>query len=129
MTQTYQHVLAALDALRPIMMQKGLSGATQIALMRLWRALGEPAAVFADAELAAVRAHGHLEDDGKTIAFRDDDARAAYTAAIAEMRAAEIAPIPPVVLRPDAVFFAATDPGQLAALAPFIEFAEGSEST
>ena len=128
MPQTYQQVNAALDALQPIMMQKGLLGRTQIALMRLWRSLQEPAAVFAEAEMAAIREYGSIKPDGKTIQFRDDEARAAYSAKLADMFAAEITPIPPVVLRPDPVFFAATDPGKLAALAPFIEFAEGSEN-
>ncbi len=128
MPQTYQHVNAALAALQPIMMQKGLLGRTQIALMRLWRQLQEPAAVFAEAEMAAIREYGSIKPDGKTIAFRDDAARAAYAAKLGDMLAAEIAPIAPIVLEADPAFFTATDPSQLAALDPFIDFAEGSES-
>ena len=124
--QTYQNVRDAYEALRPVMKQKGLSGATQIALMRLWRALAEPAATYAETELAAVREFGRLKDDGKTIEFRDSDAKAGYMAKLAAMNAAEIAPIPPVRLAADPALFAATTPEALAALEPFI-ILEGSE--
>ena len=124
--QTYQHVRDAFAALSPIMKQKGLSGTTQIAIARLWRALAEPAAIYADAELAAVREFGRIKADGKTIQFRDDNAKAAYLAKLAEMHAAEIAPIPPVRIPADPALFAATTPEALAALEPFITF-EGSE--
>ena len=124
MKTTYRRINDALRALQPLMQIKGLSGRTQIALMRHWRSLAAEGTVYGDAEMAAVRAFGSLRDDGKTVKFKSPDAERAYLERIAEMLNAETE-ISPVSITDDAALYEHTTPDTWAALDGFIVMEEG----
>lgn len=122
--QTYENVRDAFSVLKPLMKLPGLRGATQIALIRLWKSISTVGAIYAEAELAAVKEYGELGKDGKTIQFPSEEAKAGYTEKIGEMLRTEIEQIEPVHIGSDPALFSATTPEQLAALAPFMIFEE-----
>lgn len=111
---TMARVLLACDALWPLMEARGLSGGTQMQLVRLWSRLAGERDVFCAAELAVARSFGKLDEAGN-VTFHDEDCAAEYHTRRGDLLREE-AEIEPVTVRNDKALWEAMTPKALVQL-------------
>lgn len=118
MTTTYRRINAAAEAMKPLMSVRGLSGRTQIMLMRLWNDISVHIKTLQEADLALARSHGKVKEDG-TIDFKDEASAADFLAEREKMFSAE-ADLNPILIQAEDALFFATTPETWASLDGFI---------
>lgn len=114
MQVSMKRVLGACEALWPLMEAKGLSGATQYAVMRLWAQLGGERAMYFAAELKLARECGTVGEDGK-ITFTDAESARVYMERREELLG-EFAEIKPAMVKSEDALWAVMTPKALGQL-------------
>lgn len=122
MITTYRKITEAATAMAPLMRVKGLSGRTQIMMMRLWGELCAHVKMAEDADAALVRGRGTVRPNGN-IDFISADHKAEFLAQRDEMLRTE-ADVHPITIKQEEALFAASTPSTWAALDGFINIEE-----
>lgn len=122
MKTTYKSIMEAAAAMAPLMSVKGLSGRTQIMMMRLWGELCANVKLAEDADAALVRGRGTVRPDGN-IDFVSDAHKAEFLAQRDEMLRTE-AEVHPITIKPEEAIFAVSTPSVWAALDGYINIEE-----
>lgn len=87
---TVNRILIALEVMPPLMRAKGLSAASQMALVRLYRRLADEREAFCLAERNLLEAWGGEADLSGKVNFPDEASAAGFRRERAELRCAEV---------------------------------------
>lgn len=119
---TYQQAFDAATAMKDIMTAKGLRGASQIKIVRLWRELGEHVKTVSEADSMLASEYGTIGENG-VVVFFDDGKRPEFLRRRAEMLS-EMVDVTPISIVDEEAFWAASSPNVLSALDGLILFEE-----
>lgn len=123
---TMNRVLAACEAMMPLMEATGLSMRAQLGLVRLWKRLGEERNLYVAAEQKLAREHGTIGDDGRVV-FRDELDAGEFARRRTELLCEEVE-IEPVEIPDEAALWAASTPKVMMQLEGLLGLVKGEKS-
>ena len=126
MNITYKNALDSLPALKGLMSAKGLCGASQIRLVRLWKELSEHVKTLTEADTMLVGEYGKIGDGG-VVSFFDESKKDEFLRRRDEMFS-EMVEVTPITIKAEDAFFSASSPEMLILLEDLINFEEEEKS-